>query len=154
MTESSPEEEATLVVTLFLSRQEAGPEENQLSCLFCHKGHGVEWETSYRPEGTGKRITAGVCERCRTLLKPAVSTIDTDDDSASVYYRALEELTCLIEPAEGAEDCLSPEKALRNAIILLSVLHEATPIKTDTIACLKVLEERFFQLRDREDLDL
>jgi hypothetical protein len=68
VTEPVPEY-ATLVVTLYLSRQTAAPEEMQLSCIFCHKGHGVEWETCYRPDGTGKLVTAGVCEGCRVKLK-------------------------------------------------------------------------------------
>ena len=63
------EQAATLSLTLHLVKQEAGPQEDQLSCMFCMKGHGVEWETGYRPEGTGKLIGAGVCEGCRSKLR-------------------------------------------------------------------------------------
>ena len=60
----------SMCVDLYLTKQEAGPAENQLSCLFCYRGHGVMWEASFRPEGTGTIITSGVCESCRTRLKP------------------------------------------------------------------------------------
>lgn len=54
-----------MTLTLYLVKQEAGPTENQLHCMFCFTGHAVAWETGYRPQGTGKLIGAGVCESCR-----------------------------------------------------------------------------------------
>ena len=66
-----------MCVDLYLTRQEAGPEDNQLPCLFCHRGHGVDWDTTINL-GTGTTITTGVCESCRTLLKPKAPPPDPD----------------------------------------------------------------------------
>lgn len=71
-------------ITLYLVRQEK-PEldgRNVLTCIFCGKGnnpaHGksdglaVEWEAGYRPEGTGRLIGGGLCDRCRVNLRAFV----------------------------------------------------------------------------------
>ncbi|HMG13242.1 MAG TPA: hypothetical protein VK571_08710 [Gemmatimonadaceae bacterium] len=77
--------------------------------------------------------------------------LDEADEQAALYYRALEDLTCLIEPAEGAEDCLPPQKVIRNAVVELCALN---PRPIDTITMLEVLAHRFDEVLDREDLDL
>jgi hypothetical protein len=59
-------------VTFYLTKQAVGSEDEILHCMFCGKGHQVEWETDFRPLGTGKLITAGVCESCRLKLRCVV----------------------------------------------------------------------------------
>ena len=61
-----------LVLTLWLTKQVAQQEADSLHCMFCGKGYPVEWETGYRPDGTGKLVGSGVCERCRVRLKAFV----------------------------------------------------------------------------------
>lgn len=54
---------------LFLVRQTPATPDDMLHCMFCLKTP-CEWETAYRPEGKGRLIGAGVCERCRARLRP------------------------------------------------------------------------------------
>jgi hypothetical protein len=68
MADPFPEEDR-MELTLYLTRQVAQFNEDQLGCLFCHRGHDVLWETSFNL-GTGTKIISGVCENCRTRLKP------------------------------------------------------------------------------------
>jgi|GEM_PF-1401239 hypothetical protein len=70
-------EEASMCVDLYLERQEAGAQENQLNCLFCGRGHDVLWQTTLNL-GTGTRCTVGVCESCRTKLKPKKAPAQPD----------------------------------------------------------------------------
>lgn len=79
--------------------------------------------------------------------------LDEADERAALYGRALDALTCLIEPAEGAEDCFSPPHVIRNAIGFIQ-LTEPCPMRDDTITMLRVLMARFEEVLDREDLDL
>ncbi len=64
-------EKESMGVELYLERQPPlNAEDNrELSCLFCSRQNGVLWETTFNL-GTGTKKTAGVCESCRTLLKP------------------------------------------------------------------------------------
>lgn len=66
-------------VTFYLTKQVVGPEDESLHCLFCGKAHQVEWETGFRPLGTGKLIGAGVCESCRSTLCCFVPPRDRGD---------------------------------------------------------------------------
>ncbi len=68
---SEPEipDEHLWCVDLHLTRQE--PCNPVLHCVFCGKGDPkfVEWEFSFRPEGTGTLLSKGLCEDCRTKLR-------------------------------------------------------------------------------------
>jgi hypothetical protein len=93
-------------VNLYLTRQTAGPQESQLSCLFCFNSHGVEWETSFRPEGTGKLITAGVCEGCRARLERVHGEILADLALAFAEFEH-ELLLCPATTVHGMEESTS-----------------------------------------------
>jgi hypothetical protein len=73
--------------------------------------------------------------------------------SETLYYRAIEGLTCLVEHTEGLEECPSPAKVIRNAILFIKA-GTAPYSRTDTIRALEVLAHRFEEIMDREDLDL
>lgn len=69
--EEKPRLTESLFLDLYLVEQAPPPEDDRwLNCMFCRKSHDVDWETAYRPEGSGTLITVGVCERCRSQLKP------------------------------------------------------------------------------------
>lgn len=61
---------------LYLVRQDNVEADHTLTCIFCHKDRNVEWEFGFRPEGTGKLVSSGVCESCRTKLKPFIPKRD------------------------------------------------------------------------------
>ncbi len=65
-----PVTEELMCVELYLKPQDSSDPDAILHCLFCSKASPVEWETHFRPEGTGKLIGSGVCESCRVKLKP------------------------------------------------------------------------------------
>lgn len=147
---------ATFSIDLRLTRQTRGPHEDCLSCLFCHRGHKVEWETSFRPQGTGTLITSGVCETCRTQLKSKRPALlgDDSDEQAALYYRALEDLTMDIEVHEGAEDGVPVASACRNAATLIRESVPTSALRDDTLRALQAIAFRFDEVLDREDLKL
>lgn len=60
-------------VTLYLVRQDKPDDEDHtLTCIFCGKSRGVEWEAGYRPAGRGELRGGGLCERCRVNLRAFV----------------------------------------------------------------------------------
>lgn len=54
---------------LFLVPQTPATPDDGLHCMFCTK-LPCEWETAYWPQGKGKFIAAGICEGCRSSLRP------------------------------------------------------------------------------------
>lgn len=80
--------------------------------------------------------------------------LDAAEEQAALYSRALSELTAPISPAEGAEDCFSPPKVIRDAIEFLKISVTMSPQRADTIVMLEALAHRFEEALDREDLDL
>lgn len=87
------------------------------------------------------------------MLGLGLQTVSGGDELAVTYYSALDDLTCLIEPAEGAEGGVSPPVVIRQAIDRL-VTAALIPPSSDLIVMLEVLAHRFEEVLDRKDLDL
>ncbi len=72
---------------------------------------------------------------------------------AHLYYKALEDLTCPIEPVEGAEECVHIGPLLRLTARALMELPFTKEL-SDLVLCVEVLATRFEEVLDREDLKL